>query len=114
MMHIILKDIKLYGFHGVQDWERRLGTEFKIDMKLTLKDEITVNKLEDTVDYTQVFRILCEEFKISEQLLEVLIFRIKERLFDAFVQLKDIELVIMKTNPPIQGFTGMVGISYES
>ena len=91
-MNIILKDIKLYGYHGVEEWERSIGTEFQIDMKLTLKKEISVNKLEDTVDYSQVYALLCQEFEIREQLLEVLIFRIKERLFEKFIQLDNGEI----------------------
>lgn len=113
-MNIILKDIKLYGYHGVQEWERLLGTEFLINLNLTLKPGIEINRLEDTVDYAEVYKILCDEFYKPEALLEVLIIRIKERLFQSFIQITQIQLTIFKTNPPIPGFTGMVGISYES
>ena len=108
-MQIILKDILLFGFHGVHPLENKVGTNFKIDLTIDVRD-IVIKNLEDTIDYEKVYLILKDEFNITEHLLEVLAERIIEKIFVTFKGLLQIELTIMKLNPPISSFEGTVGV----
>ena len=108
-MQIVLKDIELFGFHGVHPLENKLGTTFKIDLLIETKDK-NIQQLSDTIDYEKVFLILKEEFSKTEQLLEVLADRIISKIISVFSDISMVEICIFKINPPISSFQGKVGI----
>jgi dihydroneopterin aldolase len=108
-MQIILKDILLFGYHGVHPLENEVGTNFKIDLLIDMVDKKIVD-LHDTIDYAEVFNILKKEFDVTEKLLEVLADRILNAIFSKFQHILQIEIQIMKVDPPIPSFQGMVGV----
>jgi dihydroneopterin aldolase len=108
-MQILLKDILLFGYHGVHPLENKVGTNFKIDLTLDVRD-VVVKNIEDTIDYEKVYLLLKNEFGTTEQLLEVLAERIIEKISATFNGILQIELTIIKINPPIPSFEGMVGV----
>ena len=108
-MQILLKDIVLEGFHGVHDYERKIGTNFKIDITIEMKESV-IKELDDTIDYVKVYNILKEEFKKTEHLLEVLADRILNKIASLFQNIIQIDITIFKLNPPIQSFEGKVGV----
>ena len=61
-MQIILKDIVLFGYHGVHPLEKKVGTPFRINIQINLDSSVSVQSLSDTLDYAQVFDILKKEF----------------------------------------------------
>ena len=108
-MQIILKDILLFGYHGVHPLENELGTSFKIDINIDVED-VQIRSLDDTVDYEKVFVLLKEEFEKTEKLLEVLADRIIISICNHFKHILQVEVSIMKINPPIPSFQGSVGV----
>lgn len=108
-MQILLEDIILFGYHGVHPFENEVGTNFQMDIKIDI-DDIPIRVLDDTVDYEKVFLLVKEEFKKTEQLLEVLADRIIQTISLNFDQIIQIEISIKKLNPPIPSFNGTVGI----
>lgn len=108
-MQIILKDILLFGYHGVHPLENKVGTNFKIDLLIDMFDKEIIN-LHDTIDYAEVFKVLKQEFAVTEKLLEVLADRILNAIFSKFHHILQIEIQIMKVDPPIPSFQGMVGV----
>ncbi|MEY3922331.1 MAG: Dihydroneopterin aldolase [Bacteroidota bacterium] len=108
-MQILLDDIILFGYHGVHPLENEVGTNFQIGIKIDI-DDIPIRVLEDTVDYEKVYLLVKEEFKKTEQLLEVLADRIIQTISSNFHQIIQIEISIKKLNPPIPSFQGTVGI----
>jgi dihydroneopterin aldolase len=111
-MEIILKDINLFGYHGVTDLERISGTEFCINISIVLKsnEQNPIIQLSDTIDYSDVFTLLKVEFAKPEQLLEVLANRIASEIEKKFKLAQSVELSIMKVNAPIAGLNGQVGV----
>jgi dihydroneopterin aldolase len=109
-MQIILKDVVLFGYHGVHALERKVGTQFRINILIDLHRPDPIKQLEDTVDYATIFAILKTEFQKTESILEVLL----ERLMVAFKSfchgVASIDISIVKINPPIAGFQGEVGV----
>lgn len=109
-MQIILKDIVLFGYHGVHELERMVGTHFRMNVLIDCGHSKPIHALADTLDYASVFTLVKNEFQKTEALLEVLIERIIQSLFNAFSEVKSVDISIVKLNPPIAGFQGEVGV----
>ena len=112
-MKVFLKDILLYGYHGIHDLEKKVGTEFSINITMDIDLPETNIMLDDTIDYSVVFSLLKEEFLIATPLLENLAIRISERIKSVFPLMNKIQVNIIKYNAPIVGFQGEVGIEFE-
>ncbi|MEY3348561.1 MAG: Dihydroneopterin aldolase [Bacteroidota bacterium] len=108
-MQIILKDILLFGYHGVHPMEQKTGTHFKINLIIEVDDKKVVD-LNDTIDYTEVYNSLKHSFHQTERLLEVLADKIIDAISSKFKQILHIEIEILKLDPPIPSFQGAVGI----
>ena len=56
---IILKGMQFYGFHGVNPEERTLGQTYVVDLEveLDLQPAGRSDNLEDTISYTQLYRV---------------------------------------------------------
>lgn len=109
-MQIILKDILLFGYHGVHELERIVGTHFRINVLIDCDNLKPIKTLTDTVDYASVFNLVKHEFQETEALLEVLIERVIQSIFSSFSIVKSVDISIVKLNPPIAGFQGEVGV----
>jgi len=109
-MNIILKDIRLFGYHGVHPLENTCGTAFIVNIVIGMENKQPIKKLTDTIDYAEVYNIMKEVFAIPEQLLEVLIEKIFIAIAERFPLADEIDISIHKANPPIEGFIGQVGV----
>ncbi len=109
-MQIILKDILLFGYHGVHELERIVGTHFRINVLIDCDNSKSIQALNDTVDYASVFTLVKHEFQETESLLEVLIERMIQSIINSFSSVKSVDISIVKLNPPIAGFQGEVGV----
>ena len=109
-MQIILKDVVLFGFHGVHLLEKKVGTPFRINIIIELEEITPVQELHDTLDYAKVFDTVKEEFKTTEDLLEVLIDRLFISIAALSSKIKTIDISILKLQAPINGFQGEVGV----
>jgi len=57
---IVLKGMSFYGYHGVNPEERATGQKFIVDLrvKCSLIKPSESDKVEDTVNYSELFRIV--------------------------------------------------------
>jgi 7,8-dihydroneopterin aldolase/epimerase/oxygenase len=53
-----LRELRLFGHHGVHAEERERGQEFVFDVELEVGDRGVTDRLEDAVDYTEVARVV--------------------------------------------------------
>ena len=109
-MNIILKDIKLFGYHGVHPLENKCGTDFIINIVVGMDNRQPIITLADTIDYAAVFSLVKEVFSTTEQLLEVVADKLCMAIAESFPLAVEIEISILKSNPPIEGFMGQVGV----
>ena len=60
MDKIMLKDIQVFGYHGVFEEERKHGQRFFIDIEafLDLKPAGKADDLEKTVDYAKIYEFV--------------------------------------------------------
>ena len=80
-----LAGVRLFGYHGVEEEERRVGQPFVFDVWLDVPDTALSDRIEDAVDYREVAAAVRE---ISDgrsfRLLEALAGAIADTLVDRF------------------------------
>lgn len=112
---IRLKNIRTYSYHGCLEEESKIGSDYLVDLeiKTDLRKSATSDKLEDTVDYVELNRVVKEEMAIRSNLLEHVAHRIVVRIFRDFPEISRIKLAVSKLNPPIGGDVEMVTVEME-
>ena len=60
MITVEVRDLRVFGRHGVHDDERERGQEFVFDVELEVGERGTTDRLEDAVDYVEVARVVQE------------------------------------------------------
>jgi 7,8-dihydroneopterin aldolase/epimerase/oxygenase len=55
-----IRDLEVFGRHGVHEEERERGQDFVFDVELEVGDRGTSDRLDDAVDYVEVARTVRE------------------------------------------------------
>ena len=102
---IRVNNIKLYAYHGCFEEEAKIGSEYRVDIKVKadLKKSSITDELVDTVDYVQLNYIVKQEMAIRSKLLEEVAQRILTRIFNEIEFVKKAKVSVAKINPPIGG-----------
>lgn len=109
---ITVKNIRVYAYHGCLDEEGKIGSEYRVDLKVKadLKKSATTDKLTDTVDYVHLNKIVKEEMAIRTKLLETVANKILNRILVEIQLVNKVSVAVSKINPPIGGNVAMVTI----
>lgn len=101
--YIILEDLRFHAYHGVLPQERLTGNDYVINLRLKydFRDAMLSDRVDDTLNYAEVYRIVSQEMSVPSALLERVAGRIGERLFRCFPSIEEIVLKIIKINPPM-------------
>ena len=112
MDEIVLENIKIYAFHGCMKEETRIGSDYIINLnvKADLQDAAISDRLEDTVNYVDLLKIVNEEMAISSKLLEHVAERIVSRILRTMKKVNNVQVKVAKQNPPINGNISSVTI----
>jgi len=112
MGKIILKNIKVYAYHGCLIEEGKIGSDYLVNLniKANLKPSAISDKLSETVDYVHLNKIIKEEMAIRADLLETVAKRILDRIYSEIQLVKKATVQVSKINPPINGDVEMVTI----
>ncbi len=102
---IKLTNIRTFSFHGCLEEEAKIGSNYRVDLKIktNLKPSAKTDELTDTVDYVDLNRIVVEEMAIRAKLLEHVAQRIIDRVLQELQMVLKIEVEVTKLNPPIGG-----------
>ena len=105
MGKLILKDIRVYAFHGCMEEEELIGSDYIVNLEVEtdMHQPAYSDLLEDAVDYVLLNAILKEEMLIRSRLLEHIAQRIIDRILKQFPIVKNVEVKVAKQNPPIGG-----------
>lgn len=101
---VSLKNIKLYGFHGVFSNERKNGQKFEVDVEYIYeKKKSHINDdISNIIDYSEVLDLIVKVFNQKTcNLLETLADEIKSSLMDEFLML-DCSIKIRKPDVKLQ------------
>lgn len=101
--YIILKDLRFYAYHGVGAQETQVGNEFVLDLRLRMDWTCAIRSddVNDALSYAEVYEAVKDEMARPSRLLEHVAGRIARRLFQDFSSLEEIELRLVKRNPPM-------------
>lgn len=116
MSRIFLENMEFFAFHGHYEEEKFAGNRFVVSLYLdtdTSKAEKSDN-LDDALNYQEAYAIVSNIMKNTKSnLVENVASNILDALFEKFPQLENAEIKIAKTNPPMGGKIGSVGVTIQ-
>ena len=113
---ITLKNVRVYAYHGCLHEEAQIGSWYQVDMTIwaDLSQSIESDKLQDTIDYVRLNRIIEEQMAIRSALLEHVAGRILQVVNTEFQNIISLEIEVAKINPPTGGHVEQVSVKIIS
>ena len=109
---IVIKDIQLKAFHGVLPQERTVGGDFVVNVRVDypFTPSMQTDRVEHTLDYAALYRLVCREMAVPSKLLEHVAGRILRAIRTNFPEAGRVELSVVKCNPPMGGQCAGAGV----
>ena len=104
-MKVRVNNIKTYSYHGCLDEEGVIGSDYRVDVEVDVKNKLAqqTDNLSQTVDYSDVTKIVVEEMGIRSKLIETVSARIIRRIHNECEHVSSVIVSVTKINPPIDG-----------
>jgi dihydroneopterin aldolase / 2-amino-4-hydroxy-6-hydroxymethyldihydropteridine diphosphokinase len=115
-VEISIEGLEVYAYHGVLPEEKTLGQPFVFDLTLSLAEcaGCRSDRVEDTIDYTEVIDLVTEiATGESYDLLERLAYEVGSRVAERFPVLGSVHVRVRKPRPPIPCALQSVGVSLQ-
>jgi len=120
MFKIKIKDLKLFGYHGVKQEEKTSGQNFLFNISIDIakesfeKDGLYQDNILNTVNYSEIIALIKEinsnnRFNLLETFSEVL----AEKIIYYSPLILKVKVRIEKISPPIKESIGSVGVELE-
>ena len=111
MITVEIRDLRVFGRHGVHDEERERGQDFVFDVELEVGDRGTSDRLEDAVDYVEIARAVQEvsdarQYALLEALATAVADELERRFSPARVRVR-----VRKPDVRPAGLDGTVGVT---
>jgi dihydroneopterin aldolase len=108
---VSLEDVRFFAFHGFYPEEQLVGTEFRVDLRVTLPAAGPVcDELELTFNYEQLYAIASAGMKVPRKLLETVAENMLGEIRRLCPQAEAISVRIRKLHPPIPGAIGSAAV----
>ncbi len=100
---IYLKSLRFHAYHGVGAQERLTGNDYELDLRLNVDVSAATmsDRVEDTVNYAEVYRLIEAEMAKPSNLLEHVAGRIGQALIEKWPQIQSVDIRLTKQNPPM-------------
>jgi len=111
-MKICIKDMEVFSYHGVYDFEKENGQIFLISIEISINYDISNDSdlLEQTIDYAKVYKRV---YQISREnkfnLIESLAQQIALTILREFSEVLEVSVKVKKPRAPIEGDFKYVG-----
>jgi dihydroneopterin aldolase len=113
-MHIYLNDLIFNGFHGVYPSEKKIGNTFKLDLRIQLTPTTkTIDQLEQTIDYVQVYALIQKIMAVPTPLLETIVTNIADQILAAHPMAESVYVKITKQQLSVPYFEGTTAVDIE-
>lgn len=101
--YILLKDVRFHAYHGVLPQERLTGNDYVVNLRIRydVSKALVSDDVNDTLNYAEVYQLISQEMSVPSALIERVAGRIGDRLFRRFPAIQEMELKIIKENPPM-------------
>jgi len=88
-----VRDLRVFGRHGVHHGERERGQDFLFDVELEVGERGTSDRLEDAVDYVEVARVVqhvsdAKQFNLLEALASAVADELERRFAPVHVRVR--------------------------
>lgn len=116
MDKIIIKNLKIYSYHGVNDEEKVRGQEFVVDaiLELDLSTACESDNINDTVSYAKVIKTIGKVMgRESYNLLEKLSMQIIKEIFLLYTAVESVEICVKKPMAPIKANFDYVAVNLK-
>ena len=112
---IKVENIRIYAYHGCLLEEGKIGSDYRVDIKVkaNLETSAKSDELADTVDYVHLNKIVKEEMAIRSKLLEHVAERILNRVLNEILTVQTADVSVSKMNPPIGGNVEKVTVTLQ-
>jgi len=113
-MHIYLNDLIFNGFHGVYPAAKKIGNTFKVDLRIQLTPTTkTIDQLEQTIDYVQVYALIQKIMAVPTPLLETIVTNIADQILAAHPMAESVYVKITKQQLSVPYFQGTTAVDIE-
>ena len=113
-MRISLDKLVFSGYHGLYAEEKKLGNTYIIDVLIDFTaKQSSINHLEQTIDYVQVYALIKKWMAIPTPLLETLVSNMADDILNTEVLAEKVMVKITKQHLPIAEFEGTASVSIE-
>ena len=113
-MHIYLNDLIFNGFHGVYPAEKKIGNTFKLDLRIQLTPTTkTIDQLDQTIDYVQVYALIQKIMAVPTPLLETIVTNIADQILAAHPMAESVYVKITKQQLSVPYFQGTTAVDIE-
>lgn len=116
MDKIIIKNLKVYSYHGVNDEEKVRGQEFVVDaiLELDLSTACESDNINNTVSYAKVIKTIGKVMgRESYNLLEKLSMQIIKEIFLLYTAVESVEICVKKPMAPIKANFDYVAVNLK-
>ena len=115
MFRILIKDLNLFGYHGVKESEKKDGQNFRFNIEILLNKNsfLDGDSIENTLNYSEVIKLV-KDINSNRRfnLLETLSQEIANRIMEMSFLIEKVTVKIEKTSPPIKENIESVGVEY--
>lgn len=114
MGEIIIKGLKIYGYHGVNAEEKENGQFFEIDLKAKINMDTACisDRIGDTVSYSAIIKTVKRIMSAGrDNLLERAAYRIAEGVLLEYEAVESVEIKLKKPDAPIKACFDYVAVS---
>ncbi|MBC6990601.1 MULTISPECIES: dihydroneopterin aldolase [Hymenobacter] len=115
MGQIALEGMEFFAFHGYYDEEQKIGNKYGVDLYIEtdLHAAGASDKLQATVNYEVLYKVVAEEMQAKARLLEHLGHRVIDRIFKEFPHVHSVRVSVSKFNPPLGGICHRARVTLE-
>jgi len=110
---ILLEGMLFHGYVGVNDFEKKDGQPFQVDLQLFCDKLLAceTDQLEQTIDYGKVFDLVAATVEQAGfDLIERLAGQIAENVLSAFKLVKAADVTVRKPKAPVRGTFSAMGV----
>jgi dihydroneopterin aldolase len=113
VVSIHLSNLKFYAYHGLFAEEKVLGGEYEVNAEVLVQSDDKVITIQQTVDYTAIYSLINQQMSVPTELLETLSQNMVNAIGLLDKRIKRVSIHIKKLHPPIEQFTGSIGVTYS-
>jgi dihydroneopterin aldolase/2-amino-4-hydroxy-6-hydroxymethyldihydropteridine diphosphokinase len=121
MFKIIIKNLRLFGYHGINEEEKINGQEFLFNIVIYLNNnnfngtDLSSDDIKNTINYSEIISMVKKindesKFNLLETFSQVL----ADKILSYCPAILKVKVKIEKTSPPIKENLDSVGVEFES